>query len=258
MENDEIPESDSEENSAKEESDKSNSRQPIPENHKQESSGQKQVKTSVNISVKRHHLKPYRSSVNIRKGVKKKRVFRMDDSVSVKNPIQKAPQNPDTRQTENGQTQDTNSVPVISKQVEAKQPNYMEEKEEEWVMKRFEGLDMASRLKNWGYSYSGYVNKTNKQLKQWLKTIIVFANRKETSVKEITELLSSIKEYQQSFDYKYLPRDYPYFYFIEELKDKIKKSIISFELQGDESAKIFLTEKGKAELTYILIDIDQE
>ena len=170
----------------------------------------------------------------------------------------KPPINSDTRQTENSQPQDANSVPVISKQVEERKPDYMEEKEEEWVMKRFEGLDMASRLKNWGYSYSGYVTKTNKQLKQWLKTIIAFTNRKETKVKEIQELLSSIKEYQQGFDYKCLPRDYPYFYFIEDLKGKIKKSIINFEMLGDESGKIFLTEKGKAELTYILIDIDQE
>ena len=213
----------------------------IPEN---ESNEQVTVKLPVKTSVKPDGFTANVLSVKNSLPAKNKEKFGFRNGISVKNNTPKIPPILETRQTETTATK-----------VEIKEPDYMEEKEAEWLEKKEDGTDMASLIKRWGYNYLGYVTKTNEQLRKWLKMMVGFNNR-NIRVKVMKEFLTSIKEYQQSNDYKYLPTAYPYFGYVEELKSKLQKIIIHAEITRNDSMEILLTDKSKAEITYILMDID--
>jgi len=134
--------------------------------------------------------------------------------------------------------------------------DYMEWKQLEWDVKKAMGEDMSSRMKKWGYAYTDHVAKTNIQFRQWINTVIGFSKR-EISAKEVRELIGLIRKYQEGYDYKYLPSDYPYKEYIEDLKDKLKLVAVTLEMDEEDTAPMTISEKRKTDFTYILMDIDE-
>lgn len=133
---------------------------------------------------------------------------------------------------------------------------YRKWKQLEWDVKKAMGEDMASRMKKWGYMDSDCVAKTNIRLREWINTIIGFTKR-EVSAKEVRDLIGHIRKYQEGYDYKYLPVDYPYREYIEDLKDKLKLGAVTLEMLEEDTAPITISGKGKIDFTYILMDIDE-
>ena len=153
---------------------------------------------------------------------------------------------------------------IVQKEKEADDENegtktdeeYREWKQLEWDVKKAMGEDMASRMKKWGYMDRECAAKTNTRLREWINTIIGFAKR-EVSAKEVRDLIGLIRKYQEDYDYKYLPVDYPYREYIEVLKDKLKLAAVTLEMREDDTAPMTISERIKTDFTYILMDIDE-